>query len=35
MVKNKQSNLISSVKMLNKDVINKSAINYEIGRGAI
>ena len=33
MVKNKQSNLIASVKMLNIGVINKYTINYIIGRG--
>ena len=37
MVKNKQSNLIASVKMLNVDVIDKYTINYGIegGEGAI
>ena len=34
MVRNKQSNLIASVKMLNIGVINKYTINLEIG-GAI
>ena len=33
MAKNKQSNLISSVKMLNISVINKYIINLGIGRG--
>ena len=33
MVKNKQSNLIASVKMLNKGVINKYTINLGIGGG--
>ena len=31
MVKNTQSNLIVSVKMLNIGIINKYTINYEIG----
>ena len=35
MAKNKQSNLIASVKMLNKGVINKHIINLRIGGGAI
>ena len=35
MVKNKQSNLIASVKMLNIGVINKDTINLGIGGGAI
>ena len=35
MAKNKQSNLIASVKMLNVDVINKYTINLGIGGGAI
>ena len=35
MAKNKQSNLIARVKMLNIGVINKCAINLGIGRGAI
>ena len=34
MAKNKQSNLIASVKMLNIDVINKYTINLEIGGGS-
>ena len=33
MVKNKQSNLITNVKMLNIGVINKCTINYGIGGG--
>ena len=33
MVKNKQLNLIASVKMLNIGVINKYTINYIIGGG--
>ena len=33
MVRNKQSNLIASVKMLNKGVINKYTINQGIGKG--
>ena len=33
MVRNKQSNLIASVKMLNIGVINKDTINQEIGGG--
>ena len=33
MVKNKQLNLIASVKMLNIDVINKYTTNYIIGGG--
>ena len=33
MIKNKQSNLIASVKMLNTGVINKYIINYGIGGG--
>ena len=33
MVKNKQSNLITSVKMLNISVINKYTLNLEIGGG--
>ena len=33
MVKNKQSNLIASVKMLNIDAINKYTTNLEIGGG--
>ena len=35
MVRNKQSNLIASVKMLNIGVINKYTINYGMGGGAI
>ena len=36
MVRNKQSNLIASVKMLNIGVINKyTTINYGTGGGAI
>ena len=35
MVRNKQSNLIASVQMLNIGVINKYTINKEIGGGAI
>ena len=31
MAKNKQSNLIASVKMLNIDLINKHIIDLEIG----
>ena len=34
MAKNKQSNLVASVKMQNIGVINKYTINFEIG-GAI
>ena len=33
MVKNKQSNLIANVKMLNTGVINKYTINYGIEGG--
>ena len=33
MAKNKQSNLIASVKMLNIGVINKHTINFEIRGG--
>ena len=33
MAKNKQSNLIASVKMLNIGVINKYTINLEVGGG--
>ena len=33
MLKNKQSNLIASVKMLNMGVINKYTINWGIGGG--
>ena len=33
MVRNKQINLIASVKILNIDVINKHTINYRIGGG--
>ena len=33
MAKNKQSNLIASIKMLNIDFINKHIINLEIGDG--
>ena len=33
MAKNKQSNLIANVKMLNIGVINKYTINLEIGKG--
>ena len=35
MVRNKQSNLIASVKILNRGVINKHTINLEIEGGAI
>ena len=35
MKRNKQSNLIASVTMLNIGVINKYIINEEIGGGAI
>ena len=35
MAKNKQLNLIASVKMLNIGVINKYTINFGIGGGAI
>ena len=33
MAKNKQSNLIASVKMLNKGVINKFTMNLDRNRG--
>ena len=33
MAKNKQSNLMASVKILNIGVINKYTINLEIGEG--
>ena len=35
MVRNKQSNLIASVKTLNIGVINKYTINYGIGVGGL
>ena len=35
MAKNKQSNLIASIKMLNVDVINKYTINLGIGGGGL
>ena len=33
MAKNKESNLIASVKMLNIGVINKNSINLGVGNG--
>ena len=33
MAKNKESNLIASVKMLNIGVINKNSINIGVGNG--